>query len=80
MIKEVTKKHVKMWVVANAKVTNPYKREWWYASVSIGYDYSKKGETIEKAYQALTDHIFKTPFIMAQLTGYKSFKEIWRNN
>ena len=80
MIKEVTKQHVKAWVVAKAGVTNPYKRKWWYASVTIGYDYSERGETIEKAYQALTDHIFQTPFIMGQLTQLESFKEIWRNN
>lgn len=76
MIKEVLRSHVKIWVVKYAKVTNPYKKKWWYASVSIGYDYNEKGESIEKAYNKLTDHIFKTPFIMAQLCGYKSFKEI----
>ena len=75
-IREITKQHVKTWVVQKAGVTNPYKKKWWYASVTIGYDYAEKGETIEQAYNALTDMIFKSPFIMAQLSDINSFREI----
>ena len=75
-VREVKKQHVKLWVVKNASVTNPYKKKWWYASVTIGYDYNEKGETIEKAYQALTDYIFKSPNIMCKLSDIKSFREI----
>lgn len=72
---EITKDHVKQWVVKNAKVTNPYKK-YWSASVSIGYDYNETGDTIERAYINLTDRIFKSPFIMSQLKDIKSFVEI----
>ncbi len=78
MIKEVTRQHVKAWVVNNAKVHNPYKK-YWSAAVTIGYDYYGKGNTIERAYNDIVDKIMKSPFIMAQLVQFESFKEIWRN-
>lgn len=80
MIKEITKQHIKLWVVKTASVNNPHKKKWWYASVTIGYDYAEKGETIEVAYTALADRIYKSPHIVAQLKDFPSFKEIWRNN
>lgn len=76
MVREVTRDHVKLWVVKYAHVNNPYKKKWWWASVTIGYDYAEKGETIEKAYNALVDHIFKTPFIMCKLSDIESFRKI----
>ncbi len=75
-VNQVTKDYVKSWVVKNAKVTNPYRKKWWYASVTIGYDYNEKGETIERAYQNLADFIFKSPFIMCQLSDFESFRKI----
>jgi len=73
---EIERHHVKKWVVENSKVTNPYKKKWWYASVTIGYDYNEKGESIEKAYINLVELIFSTPFIMNQLKNYNSFRII----
>lgn len=72
---ELTRDHVKRWVVMNAHVNNPYKK-YWSASVTIGYDYYGKGKTIEEAYNDMTDQIFKSPYIMAQLKDYKSFKKV----
>lgn len=79
MIKEVTRNHVKMWVVKTAHVNNPYKKSW-TAAVTIGYDYYGEGSTIEQAYNDMVDQIMKSPYIMSQLVQIKSFKEIWRNN
>jgi hypothetical protein len=75
-VTEIKKHHVKKWVVKYATVTNPYGKASWFASVTIGYDYNGEGTSIEKAYCALVDHILKTPFIMIQLSGYKTFKDI----
>lgn len=71
----ITRGHVKEWVVNRSKVTNPYKK-YWSASVCLGYDYNGEGDTIEKAYNSLTDLIMKSPHIMAQLKDIKSFKDI----
>jgi len=79
MIKEVTRNHVKLWVVKKAKVNNPYKKSW-TAAVTIGYDYYGEGETIEAAYNHMVEQIFTSPFLMSQLVQYKDFKEIWRQN
>lgn len=75
----IKKEHVKKWVVNNATVTNPYSKELWYACVTLGYDYSESGTSIEKAYNALTEMIYKTPIAMAHLSDIKSFKEIVKN-
>lgn len=72
---EITRAHVKRWVVNNAHVNNPYKK-YWSAAVTIGYDYNGKGDTIEQAYNDLVEQIFKSPFIVAQLKDIKSFVEI----
>lgn len=71
----IEKDHVKQWVVQNAVITNPDK-EMWSASVTIGYDYAESGTTIEKAYIALTNYIYKSPFILSQLQHIESFKKI----
>ena len=70
---EVLKSKVKKWVVLNSGVTNPYKRKFWYASVTIGYDYNGKGISIEAAYNDLTEKIFNSTYILNQLIKYKSF-------
>jgi hypothetical protein len=72
---QITKEHVKRWVVNNAHVNNPYKKSW-TAAVTIGYDYYGEGDTIEKAYNDMVDQIFKSPSIMAQLSEFDSFKKI----
>ncbi len=62
---EIDRQKVKDWVVRTASVTNPYKRKWWFASVTIsGYDFAEKGETIEKAYNALTDGIMNNRIML----------------
>jgi len=73
---QITREHVKKYVVQHARVTNPYKKELWWASVTLGYDYAESGKTIEQAYNALTDKIFKSPTIMMTLSDLKSFRKI----
>lgn len=72
----VKKEFVKEWVVKTAAVTNPYKRETWYASVTIVNDYNGSGKSIEKAYNDLTDKIYGSPHIMAKLCSIDSFIKI----
>lgn len=79
MIKEVTRDHVKKWVVNHSHVNNPYKK-YWSAAVTIGYDYYGKGDTIEQAYNDLTDYIMKSPYIVYQLVNIESFKKIVKGN
>lgn len=76
MIKQLTRSHVYQWVTKTATVTNPYNKDIWYASVTIGYDYNAGGKSIEKAYNALTDRIFAAPAIMAKLKDVDSFLKI----
>lgn len=76
MIKQILRSHVYTWVTHNATVTNPHNKELWYASVTISYDYNGSGTSIEKAYNALTDRIFKSPAIMAKLKDVASFLAI----
>ena len=66
---------IKRWVVMKAVVSNPYDR-YWSASVTIGYDLYGKGETIEGAYNDLTDHIFGSNFLKIKLVNYESFKKV----
>jgi hypothetical protein len=75
-ITQLTKEHVYRWVTNHATVTNPYNKDIWYASVTIGYDYNGSGTSIEKAYKDLTDRIYKSPTIMAQLKDVDSFLKI----
>jgi hypothetical protein len=72
---EITREHVKRWVVNNAHVNNPYKR-YWSAAVTIGYDYYGKGDTIEKAYNDMVEQIFTSPHIMSILKDFPSFIKI----
>src|SRR5690242_11150551 len=72
---EITKDHVKQWVVRYSKVNNPHKK-YWSAAVTIGYDYYGKGDTIEQAYNDMVTQIFTSPYIMSQLKDIKSFVEI----
>lgn len=75
-VHEITRDHVKKWVVNNTKVNNPYKKYWSAAATIGGYDYYGKGDTIEKAYNDMTDQIMKSPHIMSHLKDVKSFVEI----
>lgn len=72
----ITKEHVKKWVVNHSSITNPHKKEWWYCGVTLGYDYAEKGKTIEQAYNAMVDFIFKSPFVMCKLSDCESFRKI----
>jgi hypothetical protein len=72
---QITREHVKRWVVNNAHVNNP-NQEYWSAAVTIGYDYYGKGDTIEQAYNDMVEQIFTSPHIMAQLSEFDSFKKI----
>jgi len=73
MSNEITKEEVKKWVVNNASITRPYKPGWkkilksdqraWSASVTIGgMDINRIGDTIEEAYNSLTELIFNSKY------------------
>lgn len=75
-IRIIDKNHVKQWVVKHSAITNPHGKKWWFCSVTLGYDYSEKGETIELAYQAMTNFIYTSPLIMCRLSDLDSFRRI----
>lgn len=75
----IQRSHVKQWVVLHSKVTNPNKK-YFSASVTISYDYNGEGDTIEKAYEALTDRIYKSKSIMYKICQIRSFKDIVKGN
>lgn len=79
-IKEIKRDYVKQWVVLHSAVTNPYKRETWYASATIGYDYNGSGKSIEEAYNSLTDEIFNSPYILGKLCTFDSFINLIKPN
>lgn len=72
---KIERGHVKQWVVKHSSVTNPYGK-YWSASVTLGYDYNGEGDTIEKAYNDLTDRIMGSVHIMCGLSDLNSFREI----
>jgi len=72
---EIKRNHVKEWVVKHSKVNNPFKK-YWSAAVTIGYDHYGKGDTIEQAYNDMTDQIFKSPNMMNILKEFNSFRII----
>jgi len=74
-IVEIKRNHVKEWVVNHSAVNNPHKK-YWSAAVTIGYDYYGKGDTIEQAYNDMTDQIFKSPPIVNKLKEFDSFRII----
>lgn len=48
-----------------ASVTNPYKN-YWSASVTLGNDINGTGDTIEKAYNDLTNRIWFSPYLFSK--------------
>jgi hypothetical protein len=63
----ITREQIKAWVVKKASVTNPYKK-YWSASVTIGgMDVNETGDTIEKAYNALTDRLFNSNYYKLEI-------------
>jgi hypothetical protein len=65
----ITRDQIKLWVVKTASVTNPYKKHW-SASVTLGMDVNGTGSTIEKAYNALTDRIFKSSYFKSEVARW----------
>lgn len=66
---------IKQWVVIKSHVGNPYGK-YWSASVTLGSDLYGEGDTIEDAYNDLTDQIFKSPHysnILKNNSSYKAF-------
>jgi len=76
MIKKVrNRSDVKLWIVICSRVTKPYNSKW-HASTCLGYDICKSGNTIEEAYNKLTDYIFKSESCMKKLETIISFKNL----
>lgn len=83
---EGNRQKVKQWVVLNAAITKPYRSDWqtrpkndqrwWSASTTLTYDIYGLGETIEQAYEALTDEIVGNSAWYSYLITLDSFKEI----
>lgn len=48
---------IKHWVVLNAAVTRPTKNIWSASVTILGYDENGVGDSIERAYNDLADHI-----------------------
>lgn len=77
---------VKRWVVLNAAVTRPYRKDWqtrpknnqhwWSASTTLTYDINGFGETIEQAYETLTDEIVGNSAWYSYLVTLESFKQL----
>ncbi len=64
---------VKAWVVQKSSVTNPNKK-YWSASVTLGgQDVNGIGNTIERAYSALTTRIFTSDYFYSSLI-HKNYK------
>lgn len=55
----IKREDVKCWVAVKAKVSNPYGKYWSASTTLAGMDINGVGETIEDAYNCLTDLIFK---------------------
>ncbi len=73
---EIKREHVKRWVVNESAVNNPYKKSWTAAITIGGYDYYGEGNTIEAAYEDMTNQIMKSPYIVSHLKDIKSFIKI----
>lgn len=66
---------IKQWVVMKSKVNNPYGK-YFSAAVTLGMDIYGEGDTIEKAYNDLTDQIFNSPYKTEILANSTSFKAL----
>ena len=56
----INKDKVKFWVIKNAKITNPYKKDKIFASVTLGHDINEEASNIEDAYKRLTERIISS--------------------
>ena len=68
-------KLVKMWVVLKAKVNKPYNKQW-NAHTTLHMDIQEYGDTIEEAYNNLTDRICASDFLYSKLEKMPSFNDI----
>lgn len=66
---------IKQFVVIKSHVGNPYGR-YWSASLTLGNDLYGEGNTIEEAYNDLTDQIFLSPHHSNILKNNSSFKAL----
>lgn len=68
----MNKEDIKQWVVQKARVTNPYRKEEWYASVTLGgMDINGKGYSIEAAYNDLASFIQQSKYYSEELEKIK---------
>lgn len=60
---------IRQWVIKTASVTKPYDREW-SVSVTLVSDINETADTIEKAYNKLTERIYLSPYLNNKLEEF----------
>ena len=73
----IDKAKVKFWVIKNSRITNPYKKNKVFASVTLGNDINGEGNTIEGAYMALTERIIASKYLSDILIESSSYINLY---
>jgi len=64
----MSRNEVKAWVVQKASITQPYGKDVWSASVTLGgMDINEHSHTIEKAYSCLATIIYDSKYYRKEL-------------
>ncbi len=72
----IKREDIKVWVAIKSKITNPYGRYWSASTTLCGMDINGEGQTIEDAYNALTDVIFKSRLYSAAIQQLSSWRTL----
>lgn len=71
----IKREDIKVWVAIKATTNNPYGKYWSAYTTIGGVDINGEGETIEDAYNSLTNVIFKSNYLCQEIQQLTS----WRN-
>jgi hypothetical protein len=72
----IKREDVKVWVAIKATTNNPYGRYWSAYTTIGGMDINGEGETIEDAYNALTDVIFNSKYFSKEIQKLTSWRTL----
>ena len=72
----IKREDVKTWVALKARTSNPYGRYWSAYTTLCGMDINGEGQTIEDAYNALTDVILKSRLYSVGIQNLSSWRTL----
>jgi hypothetical protein len=73
---EIKREDIKVWVAIKATTNNPYGKYWSAFTTIGGMDINGEGQTIEEAYNGLTDVIFNSKYLSQRIQRLPSWRTL----